>query len=114
MRPFLILETKHLPKTTAAMTLWPIILVQKDYWSQISEEDKEDILRHEIIHVWQQWECLVAPFYLIYGLNWLVNLIKYKDAQRAYRMIVFEREAYDNEDKQPYKRRVFAWLKYIF
>ena len=54
-------------------------------------------LNHELIHVAQQRELLYLPFFLWYGLEWLILLIKYRDGMQAYRNIRFEREAYQNQ-----------------
>lgn len=54
-------------------------------------------LNHELIHVAQQRELLYLPFFLWYGLEWLILLIKYRDGMQAYRNIRFEREAYQHQ-----------------
>lgn len=88
-----------------AITIYPFIVCR----------DKEDkrMLNHEAIHIHQQKELLIVPFFLIYLLNWAFNLFKYKDMAAAYRNIVFEREAYGNEDNFKYldTRERFAWRK---
>jgi hypothetical protein len=67
------------------------------------------IVRHELIHWRQQWELLIIPFYIWYGLE---ALIKW-----SYEDISFEREAYAHASDQGYlekgKRRPFAWLRYL-
>ncbi len=46
---------------------------------------------------------------------WLINLIRYRDGDKAYREIPFEREAYGHEEEGGYlaTRKRYAWLKYI-
>lgn len=58
----------------------------------------DSTLNHESIHIAQMKELLYIPFYLLYGLEWLVKLIKngFK-GHSAYRDISFEKEAYNNE-----------------
>lgn len=54
-------------------------------------------------------------FYLWYGLEWLVRLVRLGDAGEAYRAISLEREAYGNEGDANYLENssYFAWLKYL-
>lgn len=55
------------------------------------------LVNHEKIHLRQQLELLIIPFFVIYGIEFLVRLIQYKNWNIAYRNISFEREAYKNE-----------------
>lgn len=75
-----------------AVTLWPfIVLKHKDL--------KHDavLLHHERIHLRQQLELLVIPFYVWYVVEWLILCCKYNNRFEAYRNISFEKEAYQNE-----------------
>jgi hypothetical protein len=69
--------------------------------------------RHERIHWRQQLELLVIPFYIWYGLEYVIKLIKYRG--EAYYNISFEREAYANEGDVTYlsNRRLYSWFKYL-
>ena len=71
--------------------------------------------RHEIIHYHQQIELLFVGQWLLYGLFWIVGLIKYRDGAVAYRENPFEREAYTNEKKYTYleKRPLWNWVHHI-
>lgn len=92
-----------------AMALWPFILIkEKNYKYDLI------IMNHECIHLRQQVELLIIPFYLWYGINYLINLIKYKNNYNAYFAIIFEKEAYQNEHNLHYlsKRKVWSFLKY--
>ena len=73
-------------------------------------------LNHEYIHTLQQRELLFVGFYIIYIIEWLVRLLLYRNAFKAYRNISFEREAYDKMGDRNYrrKRKLFAWRKYLF
>jgi len=85
-----------------AITLCPFIICR----------DKSDkiMLNHESIHIRQQLELLVIPFFLIYLVNWLYNLVKYKgDSDKAYQELIFEREAYANEDNLEYLKDRPLW-----
>ena len=58
---------------------------------------------------------MVIPFYLLYALSYLVNLLVYQNHNKAYEQIFFEREAYTHEHNANYlvKREPWAWRKYI-
>ena len=73
------------------------------------------LINHEKIHLRQQLELLVIPFYIFYGIEFLVRLIQYKNWRKGYRNISFERESYSNEFNLDYlKQRSFcAFLKYL-
>lgn len=92
------------------MALFPFILVKL-------EKSKFDrvMLRHEIIHLRQQLELLVLPFYFFYLINYLYNLCIYKNRHKAYMNIVFEREAYANDAFPDYLagRKLFSWIRYF-
>lgn len=92
------------------MTLFPFILIA----NKKLKEDKV-FVNHERIHLRQQIEMLVIPFYVVYMIHYLVNRVKLKDHNKAYRNIVFEREAYSNEKNMQYlaERRIWAWFKYF-
>lgn len=68
---------------------------------------------HERIHWRQQVEMLIIPFYIWYGIEYLVRLPRWKD--KAYHNISFEREAYINYIYSDYlsKRKPHAWTKYL-
>ena len=72
-------------------------------------------LNHEKIHTRQMLELFVIPFYLLYVIEWLVRIVKYKDKVKAYRNISFEREAYANQNNLNYlkKRKLFSFTKYL-
>jgi hypothetical protein len=59
-------------------------------------------MNHEFIHFRQQIELLIIPFYILYLLNYLINLIRYHKHTEAYRNILFEREAYENDSNLSY------------
>jgi len=85
-----------------AITLCPFIVCR----------DKNDtiMLNHESIHVKQQLELFVIPFFIIYLLNWAYNLIKFKgDTEKAYLEIIFEKEAYAYEDNLEYLDTRPSW-----
>jgi hypothetical protein len=76
---------------------------------------RKTLINHEKIHLRQQLELLVIPFYVFYLIEFFIRLIQYKNWSLAYKNISFEREAYRNEYDISYlKRRPFwQFLKYI-
>ncbi|MBC7743991.1 MAG: hypothetical protein H7096_02730 [Flavobacterium sp.] len=107
MRLFII----HIPFLPAtAMALYPFILLKKKGLIQDIE-----IINHERIHLRQQVELLIIPFYLLYFINYLLNLSYYLNHDRAYFNIVFEREAYCYDKDLTYlqKRGLWAWVNFV-
>ena len=97
------------------ITLWPVIILREIYDASPPWRRKAArIINHESIHIKQQEETLVLPFYIIYVTEWFVKLFFY--GKDAYYNISFEREAYDNDDNLSYlkSRKRFAWIKRIF
>lgn len=91
------------------MAIFPFILVRQ----QEMKFDKV-LIRHETIHLWQELELFILPFYLLYLANYVINRLRYRDRYTAYINIVFEREAYSCEANVEYlkQRRLWAWIKY--
>lgn len=98
------------PRGFAAITLFPFIILRSDTY----KNDKKLIL-HERIHLAQQKELLVIPFFLMYSTEFLVRLVFYRSRKKAYRNISFEREAYANETNPQYlhTRKPYSFLKYL-
>ena len=73
------------------------------------------LINHESIHLRQQLELLIVPFYIIYILEFLIRLIKYKNWCLAYRNISFEREAFKNEIDLDFlkTRRIWNFMYYF-
>lgn len=79
------------------MNLFGLIFARKEY-GELDEITKN----HEAIHTAQMKEMLYLPFYLLYGVEYLLKLIKYHDGYKAYKNISFEREAYRYERQLDY------------
>ena len=98
------------PKGYTGITLFPFVFLK-------DRSFKEDLVlvNHERIHLKQQLELLVLPFYLIYCLEFLVRLFQYKSWHLAYRNISFEREAFTNEKDLDYlkSRSLWNFMKYF-
>ena len=95
-----------------AITLAPFgVYVNQKYYT--TEDVSDRTKNHEgNIHWPQQLELLIIFFYLWYGIEWLIRIPI--NGKRAYRNIVFEREAYINDDNLDYgkTRKFWAFLKY--
>ena len=106
--------TRNFPaRGYTALTVWPWVFIREDCRQKYTSTAK----RHELTHACQQKECLLLPFFLWYALEWAVKLLVCRlDADRAYRSISFEQEAYANQAGVEYnrERRHFAWVKYVF
>lgn len=98
------------PKGYRAITLCPFIFVR-------NENDKFDkeLINHERIHLRQQVETLILLFAIWYFLDFLIKLIRYRNWDKAYRNIIFEREAYNNQSNLDYlKVRGIWWFTAYF
>lgn len=73
------------------------------------------LINHEKIHLRQQMELLIIPFFIIYTFEFLLRLIQYRNWNLAYRNISFEREAYKNEKDLDYlkSRPLFNVVNYF-
>ena len=73
------------------------------------------MMQHEKIHIRQQMELLILPFFIWYGIEYFIRILQYKNKHLAYRNISFEREAYANESQNNFlqKRRFWNFLKYL-
>lgn len=98
------------PRGYLGLTFYPFIFLKT-----ASLKTNRVLLNHERIHLQQQLELLIVPFYIIYILEFLRGLIRYKNRQEAYRNISFEREAYKNEKDLDYlkTRSLLAFVKFL-
>lgn len=106
----LIVSKYLIPKGFRGLTVFPLVFLK-------SADSKSNLvlLNHEKIHLRQQLELLILPFFVWYFLEFLYLLIKYKERNSAYRNISFEREAYANEKDLYYikQRSFWRFLKYL-
>ena len=105
MRGFII-TTRYLPYS--GITLFPFILLRKK-----DAPFGEVLLNHERIHLRQQLELLILPFYIWYLCSYLFYRLKGLSHKAAYRAIPFEREAYTHENNHGYlqNRPIWAFLR---
>ncbi len=98
------------PKGFRGITFFPFVFLS-------DKKDKANpiFLNHEKIHLRQQIELLVIPFFIWYGFEFLIRLIQFKSWREAYYNICFEREAYKKEKDLSYLKQRSFWnfLKYI-
>lgn len=80
-----------------AITIWPFIICEKE--TKITEE----LINHERIHLRQQIELLVIPFYIWY----LIEFYK-----KGYYNCRFEKEAYQNQHDFEYLKNR-KWLSFL-
>ncbi len=99
-----------MPKGYTGITIFPFVFLKR-------KALKEDavLINHEKIHLKQQLEFLVLPFYMFYILEFIIRFIQYKNWYGAYRNISFEREAYYNEHNLNYlkSRPFWAFISYF-
>ncbi|QDO92731.1 hypothetical protein FNB79_01650 [Formosa sediminum] len=107
----MILISKHIiPKGFQGITLYPFVVLRTP-----SLKTNQVLVNHERIHLKQQLELLILPFYIWYAVEFLIRFVHCKNWHMAYRNISFEREAYINEQDLNYlkSRSCLAFRKYI-
>jgi hypothetical protein len=94
----------------SGMAVFPLLLVNNK--SLLTDAI---LINHERIHLKQQAELLVIPFYVLYLINYLINLAIYLNHHKAYLNIVFEREAYAKDADIGYlnSRKLYSWRRYF-
>lgn len=108
----MILVFKHFfYKNYVGLSLWPFIILKHD-----TLKNDKDLINHEKIHLRQQRELLIIPFYVLYVFEWAIRSLYYLDTYEAYQNLSFEREAYRNEHTPDYleHRRPYSFMKYLF
>lgn len=107
----MLIVTKYLiPKGYTGLTVYPFIFL-----SHAGDKDNAVFINHERIHLRQQIEMLILPFFIWYFFEYLVLMVQYKNRNLAYRNISFEREAYANETNLDYlkTRGLFNAFNYL-
>ena len=107
---FVIVSRYLIPKGFRGITLFPFIIVSERDLKQNSV-----MINHEKIHIRQQIELLILPFFIWYGIEFLVKWFIYKEKNIAYKNISFEREAYSKEKDLGYlkQRSFWSFLYYV-
>jgi hypothetical protein len=107
----MVVISKYLvPRGYVGITIFPFIFLKFN-----SLKSNPILINHEKIHLRQQIELLIIPFYIIYVLEFIVRLIQYKKWYLAYQNISFEREAYLKEKDLNYlkSRSFWAFVGYL-
>ncbi len=107
---FILVNRFLIRKGFTGIALFPFIILRHK-----SLKENKVLINHEKIHLRQQLELLIVFFYFWYAIEFLVRLLQYKNKNRAYRNISFEREAYTNEKNLNYlkKRSLFGFLRFF-
>nr|WP_248395372.1 hypothetical protein [Bizionia sp. M204] len=101
----MIVVSKYIiPKRYLGLTIWPFIFLK----NRLLKEDVV-LINHERIHIRQQIELLVLPFFILYVLEFILRFFQYRSWHLAYRNISFEREAYENENDLNYLKSRPFW-----
>lgn len=92
------------------MTVFPFVFLRT-----ADLKNNQVLMNHERIHIRQQIEMLVIPFYIWYLTEFLIKSLKYLSVEQGYRNISFEREAYQKEADFNYisKRKFWAWIRFV-
>ena len=93
MKPKIFFNSNLVPAGYDAITLFPFILIKDG-----PEHTPLDLIVHELTHYLQAKRAFVLPFYLIYLIDYLVNLIIYRSHYVAYLNIPYEIEARNNQE----------------
>ena len=106
----LIVSKYLMPKRFKAIALFPFIVIRDNF-----ETNNLVLINHEKIHLRQQLELLIIPFYVLYFIDYILKIILFKDKNKAYKNILFEREAYLNEENLDYlqTRPFWNWTRYL-
>lgn len=108
----MILVSKiFVPKGFRGITFFPFIFLKYR-----SDKNNPVLINHEKIHLKQQLELLILPFFIWYIVEYYIRIIQYKSKSAAYRNISFEREAYQHENNLNYlkSRGFWKFIKYLY
>ena len=96
-------------KKFEGIAIYPFIILKDKKW-----KNNMILIQHEQIHLQQQRELLLVFFYIWYLIEFIILLINYRDFDKAYHSISFEREAYDHENTVDYLkyRKRFHFFSY--
>lgn len=107
----IVFVSKYLiPKGYSGIAVFPFIVFRDE-----KEKVNQRVVQHEKIHLRQQLELLLLPFFIWYALEFLYLWFHYFDKNKAYKNISFEREAYANEHDTLYLKYRSFWrfINYI-
>ena len=111
----IFIENSKVPVWLSKIAPIDIWAISFGFWVWCRGEVSEATRRHETIHYQQQLELLFVGQWILYGLFYLIGLVRYKNGEQAYRENPFEREAYTyTNDAHPYylfNRKRYCWWK---
>jgi hypothetical protein len=101
---------KLVPKGYNGITIFPFV-----FFTHPALLQNKTLINHEKIHIRQQIELLVFPFFIWYFVEFLFKLFLYKNTFLAYKNISFEREAYQNDQNLEYlkSKKFWSFLRYL-
>lgn len=107
---FIIVLRHIFRKNFIGITIFPFIFLRHK-----EDQTNKKLINHETIHLVQQIELGILPFFIWYTMEYFIRLIQYRNTHTAYRNISFEREAYHFENDLTYlkQRKFYAFFKYI-
>jgi len=96
--------------TAHAITLYPFIILKNN-----NLKTNSTLINHEKIHLKQQIELLIIPFYILYLFEYIIRRFQYSTHHEAYCNISFEREAYKNQTNLDYlyHRKFWSFRSYF-
>lgn len=97
------------PKKFSAIVIFPFLITRDK-----NIKANKVMINHEKIHFKQIQEMLILPFYIWYGIEFIVRYLQYKNRYQAYLNISFEREAYANENDLNYLKNRNFWRFYKY
>lgn len=104
-----IIKNKIIPfNGYKAINIFGIIFTK----GELSEKE----INHELIHTKQMKEMLYVPFYIWYGIEYLIKLFPNKfNLSKTYNAVSFEQEAYLHQAELNYleERKHYAWWQYL-
>jgi len=106
-----IIYNKWIPvKGFTAINIFGLICARKE-----KKPLSPETIHHELIHTAQIRETLFVPFYIIYGIHFVILLVKKRHWLEAYRNVCFEKEAYYFECEKRYLecRNPYCWITYL-
>lgn len=106
----IIICNSFFSKRFSGMAIYPFIILRNK-----ADSNDKLFINHEKIHLKQQLELLIIPFYLWYIIEYFIRLVVTRDKQKAYLNLSFEKEAYQNEHNLNYlkDRKYYSFLKYL-
>lgn len=107
---FILVSKYFIPKGYKGLTVFPFIFLKSK-----NDLNNKEIINHEKIHIRQQVELLIFPFFVWYFVEFAFRFLVFRNWKEAYRNISFEREAYGNEANLDFlgKKKYASFIKYL-